>query len=157
RVAAAERVRTPIDAFVLAKLEPNRLAFNPDAGPLTLIRRATLDLTGLPPTQEEIDAFLADKRPGAYERLIDRLLSSTSYGERWGRHWLDVAGYADSDGDLNDTPRPDAWRYRDWVIRALNADKPLDRFVVEQLAGDELVPGSWNNLKSEQIDLLAAT
>jgi hypothetical protein len=157
RVAAIDRIRTPVDAFVLEKLEAKRLSFNPDADRLTLLRRATLDLTGLPPTREEIDSFLNDKQPAAYERMIDRLLASPAYGERWGRHWLDVTGYADSDGGLNDATRPDAWRYRDWVVRALNADKPLDRFVVEQLAGDELVPGSWANLKAEQIDLLTAT
>jgi len=154
----ADRVRTPIDAFVLAKLREKGLAFNPDAAPLTLLRRASLDLTGLPPTQQEIDQFLSDKSDNAYERMIDRLLASPHYGERWGRHWLDVAGYADSDGDgTSDTPRPYAWKYRDYVIRSLNADKPLDQFVIEQLAGDELVPRPWTNLKPEQIEMLTAT
>ncbi len=151
-------VRNPIDAFVLAKLREKNLDFNPEADRVTLIRRATFDLTGLPPTQKEIDAFLKDEAPDAYEKLLDRLLASPQYGERWGRHWLDAAGYADSDGDgATDTVRPHAWRYRDYVIRALNADKPLDRFVIEQVAGDELVPRPWANLKPEQIELLAAT
>ncbi|HEY1189137.1 MAG TPA: PSD1 and planctomycete cytochrome C domain-containing protein [Gemmata sp.] len=153
-----DRVRTPIDALVLAKLREKGLGFNADADRATLIRRAAFDLTGLPPTPAEIEAFLADRSPGAYERVLDRLLASPAYGERWGRHWLDTVGYADSDGDgAVDTVRPFAWRYRDYVIRALNADKPLNRFVVEQLAGDELVPRPWTNLKPEQIELLAAT
>ncbi|HKI37284.1 MAG TPA: PSD1 and planctomycete cytochrome C domain-containing protein [Gemmataceae bacterium] len=158
KFGTTDRVRTPIDAFVLAKLRDKRLSFNPDADRLALIRRASLDLTGLPPARKEIDEFLSDKSEQAYEGMIDRLLASPHYGERWGRHWLDVAGYADSDGDgTNDTPRPHSWKYRDYVIRSLNADKPLDRFVVEQLAGDELVPPPWNNLKPEQIELLTAT
>jgi len=156
--AQADRVRTPVDAFVLAKLREKGLSFNPDADRATLIRRATFDLTGLPATQKETDDFLADTSPDAYEKLLDRLLTSPAYGERWGRHWLDAAGYADSDGDGTvDTVRPFAWRYRDYVIRSLNADKPLDQFVIEQVAGDELVPRPWTNLKPEQIDLLAAT
>ncbi len=158
RFTPADRVRTPIDALVLARLRDKGLSFNPEADRLTLIRRASLDLTGLPPTQKEVDSFLADPSAQAYEKLIDRLLASPRYGERWGRHWLDVAGYADSDGDgTNDTVRPNAWKYRDYVIRSLNADKPLDRFIVEQLAGDELVPRPWNNLKPEQIEWLTAT
>src|SRR6185437_3214601 len=158
KFSAADRVRTAIDAFVLAKLREKGLSFNPDADRRTLLRRASLDLTGLPPTQSEIDQFLSDKSANAYEQMIDRLLASPHYGERWGRHWLDVAGYADSEGDgTKDTPRPYAWKYRDYVIRALNADKPLDRFIIEQLAGDELVPPPWNNLKPEQIELLTAT
>jgi mono/diheme cytochrome c family protein len=155
---ADARVRNPIDAFVLAKLREKGLDFNPEADRTTLIRRATFDLTGLPPTPREIEAFLRDDSADAYEKLIDRLLASPANGERWARHWLDAAGYADSDGDgAADTPRPHAWRYRDYVIRAFNADKPLDRFVVEQLAGDELVPRPWTNLTPEQVDLLAAT
>jgi hypothetical protein len=158
RLAPADRVRTPVDAFVLAKLRQKGLSFNPDADALTLIRRASLDLTGLPPTAQQVAEFLADTSPLAYEKLIDRLLASPHYGERWGRHWLDVAGYADSDGDgTADTPRPHAWKYRDYVIRSFNADKPLDRFLVEQLAGDELVPQPWNNLKPGQVELLTAT
>ena len=156
--STADRVRTPVDAFVLAKLREKGFDFNPDADRATLIRRATFDLTGLPPTQKEIDDFLSDQSPEAYEKLLDRLLASPAYGERWGRHWLDAAGYADSEGDgAADTVRPHAWRYRDYVIRAFNSDKPLNQFVIEQLAGDELVPQPWANLKPEQIELLAAT
>src|SRR5262249_6646835 len=100
----------------------------------------------------------ADRSPNAYEAMVDRLLASPGYGERWGRHWLDVAGYADSDGDgTADTPRPHAWKFRDYVIRSLDADKPLDRFIVEQLAGDDLVAPPWNNLRPEQVELLTAT
>jgi hypothetical protein len=154
----ADRVRTPVDAFVLAKLREKGLGFNPDADRATLLRRATFDLTGLPPTQAELDDFVADSTPNAYEKVLDRLLASPAYGERWGRHWLDVAGYADSDGDgATDTARPHAWRYRDYVIRAFNADTSLDRFVTEQLAGDELVPRPWANPTPTQVDLLAAT
>jgi len=139
RVKATERVRNPIDAFVLAALEKQGLTLAPEADRLTLLRRATFDLTGLPPTPEDVDAFLADRAPDAYERLIDRLLASPHYGERWGRHWLDLAGYADSEGILDaDYVRSAAWRYRDYVIRAFNADKPYDRFLKEQIAGDEL-------------------
>jgi hypothetical protein len=158
RVAAPDRVRNPIDAFVLNMLREKKLSFREDADPLTLIRRAGLDLVGLPPTQQEIDAYLSDTAPGAYERLLDQLLASPHYGERWARHWLDVAGYADSDGDgVKDTPRPYAWRYRDYVIRAFNLDKPLDQFIMEQLAGDELTPPPWNHLTAQQFDRLAAT
>jgi hypothetical protein len=153
-----ERVRTPIDAFVLARLRTRGLVFAPDADKWTLIRRATFDLTGLLPSLQEIDEFLLDARPDAYERMIDRLLDSPAYGERWARHWLDAAGYADSDGNgTDDTVRPYAYKYRDYVVRSLNADRPLDRFITEQLAGDELVPRPWNNLARAQIELLAAT
>jgi hypothetical protein len=135
-----ERVRNPVDAFLLAALEKKGLSLSPQADPFTLLRRAYFDLTGLPPSPREIDDFLADQAPDAYERLIDRLLASEHYGERWGRHWLDLAGYADSEGILDeDRPRSAAWRYRDYVIRAFNGDKPYDRFLKEQLAGDELV------------------
>ncbi len=204
---AADRVRTPIDAFVLQKLREKGLSFAPDADPLTLVRRAAFDLTGLPPSSEEVETYLKDceaekeahlriaataagegsrsrsrsKSSGAspaspaiceicgsacpepepskaYERMIDRLLASPHYGERWGRHWLDVAGYADSDGNgSNDTPRNYAYKYRDYVIRSLNADKPFDQFLTEQLAGDELVPRPWANLKPDQIEKLVAT
>lgn len=137
------RARTPIDSFILAKLEAGGLTFSPGAPKLTLLRRAYLDLTGLPPTSEEIDTFLADVRPDAYERVIDRLLDSPHYGERWGRHWLDVAGYTDEQGyvvDLASTTLYDGmWRYRDYVVDSLNRDKPYDQFITEQLAGDELV------------------
>ncbi len=133
------RVRTPVDAFILAKLEAQGLDFAPEADKTTLLRRVTLDLTGLPPTPEEVAAFLSDTAPDAYEKAVDRLLASPAYGERWARHWLDVAGYADSNGFTEvDSPRPHAWHYRDYVIRSLNADKPWDQFIQEQLAGDEL-------------------
>ena len=128
----------PIDAFVLAKLEEADVQPSLQADRNTLIRRVTLDLTGLPPTPAEVDQFLADKRPGAYERVVDRLLASPHYGEKWARHWLDLAHYADSDGYEKDLPRPNAWRWRNWVIDALNANMPFDRFTIEQLAGDLL-------------------
>ena len=138
-VKNADRMRTPIDAFLLARLEEKGLSFNPDADKGTLLRRLCIDLLGLPPTLEQLDEFLADNEPNAYERLVDRLLKSPHYGERWARHWLDIAGYADSDGYLAaDRLRPEAWRYRDYVIQALNDDLPYDRFMTEQLAGDEL-------------------
>jgi hypothetical protein len=134
-------VKTPIDAFVLAKLEENNLKPNPPADKLTLLRRATLDMTGLPPTQQEIQSFVSDNSPNAWEKVVDRLLASPAYGERWGRHWLDVVRYADSNGFKADETRPNIWRYRDYVIAAFNNDKPYDRFVKEQVAGDELYPG----------------
>ena len=130
-------VRNPIDQFVLARLESEQLRPSPAASQRTLLRRVSLDLTGLPPTSEEIADFLADAEPGAYERVVNRLLASPHYGERWGRHWLDVARYADSNGYSIDGTRS-MWRYRDWVINALNGDMPYDRFVTEQLAGDLL-------------------
>ncbi len=156
--APEERVRNEVDALVAARLREKKLAFNPDAEKRTLLKRATLDLTGLAPTAEEMAAFLADTSEQAYENALDRLLASPRYGERWARHWLDVAGYSESEGNgSDDTPRPFAWKYRDWVIRALNDDMPLDRFIIEQLAGDELVPYPWTNLKPEQLEKLAAT
>ncbi|MGD9854314.1 MAG: DUF1549 and DUF1553 domain-containing protein [Planctomycetaceae bacterium] len=129
---------TPVDRFILARLEQEELQPMPEADRLTLLRRVAFDLTGLPPTLEEIDAFLADEGFGAYERLVDRLLASPAYGERWAQHWLDLARFAETDGFEHDKVRPQAWRYRDWVIDALNADVPYDRFVQLQLAGDEL-------------------
>ncbi len=138
RVRDAAWVRNPIDAFVLARLEAAGMRPAPDASREALIRRATFDLTGLPPTFEETQAFLSDRRPDAYERLVDRLLASPRYGERWARYWLDLVRYADTNGYERDAARPFAWKYRDYVIRALNEDKPYDRFVSEQLAGDEL-------------------
>lgn len=154
----ADIVRSPIDAFVLARLREKGLRFSPDADRLTFVRRASFDLIGLPPSEQEIAEFLADTSEQAYEKLIDRLLASPHYGERWGRHWLDVAGYADSEGNGNqDTPRPYAYKYRDYVIRSFNADKPFDQFVIEQMAGDELVPQPWRNLAPEQIEKLVAT
>jgi hypothetical protein len=152
------RVRTPIDAFLLAKLEAKGLDFNPDADKATLLRRVTLDLTGLPPTPEEVALFLADDAPDAYERLVDRLLASPHYGERWGRHWLDVAGYADSEGYTDADPvRVWAYKYRDYVIRSINADKPFDEFIREQLAGDEMVKPPFKGLSQDAIDKLTAT
>src|SRR5205809_4514733 len=138
-VKNAARVRSPIDAFLLAALEKQNLGFSPDAARVTLIRRAYFDLIGLPPAPQEVDLFLADTSQDAYEKVIENLLSSPRYGERWARHWLDLAGYADSEGVLAaDVIRPNAWRYRDYVIRAFNSDRPYDRFITEQLAGDEL-------------------
>jgi len=129
--------KTPIDAFILARLEKEGLAPSPEADKVTLLRRLSLDLIGLPPTPEEVDAFLADKSPKAYEKQVERLLASPHYGERWGRHWLDAARYADSDGYEKDKQR-NVWFYRDWVINAFNQDKPYDQFIIEQLAGDLL-------------------
>jgi len=135
----------PIDAFIGMQL-PKGLNPAPVADRLTLIRRATFDLIGLPPTPEEIDNFIKDQKPAAYDRLLERLLASTHYGEQWGRHWLDVVRYADSGGFANDFERPNAWRYRDYVIRAFNSDKPYDQFVHEQIAGDELDAKNVENL-----------
>ncbi len=129
----------PIDRFIAAEQSAHGLAFAPEAGRAALVRRVTFDLTGLPPTPADVAGFVADLAPDAYERLVDRLLASPAYGERWGRHWLDVAGYADSNGYTEaDSVRPHAWHYRDYVVRSFNQDKPWDRFVREQLAGDEL-------------------
>jgi hypothetical protein len=139
-VKTAAWVRNPIDALVLSKLEEKELAPNPPADRITLIRRATLDLTGLPPSTDEVQAFLTDNSPAAFEKVVDRLLASPQYGERWGRHWLDLARYADTEGFKSDEVRPNIWRYRDYVIQSFNEDKPYDRFIREQIAGDELYP-----------------
>jgi hypothetical protein len=133
-------VHNDVDRFVLSRLEKENLPPSPEAGRAVLIRRVTFDLTGLPPTPAEVDAFIADTAPGAYERLVDRLLAGPRYGERMARHWLDLVRYSDGDGYRADDYRPDVWRYRDYVIRSFNADKPYTRFVREQLAGDELFP-----------------
>lgn len=130
----------PIDQFILAKIEAAGLAPTPPADRVALIRRVTFDLTGLPPQPGEVDAFVADRSPDAYGRLLDRLLASPAYGERWGQHWLDLARFAESDGFEHDHVRPNAWRYRDWVVDALNRDLPYDEFVRLQVAGDELRP-----------------
>ncbi|HYM10495.1 MAG TPA: PSD1 and planctomycete cytochrome C domain-containing protein [Bryobacterales bacterium] len=130
-------VRNPIDNFILARLEKEKVKPSPEADRYTLLRRVSLDLTGLPPTPKEMQDFLSDTSPHAYEKVVDRLLASPHYGERWGRHWLDLARYADSDGYSIDAPRP-IWKYRDWVINALNRDEPFDQFVIEQIAGDLL-------------------
>jgi Protein of unknown function (DUF1549)/Protein of unknown function (DUF1553)/Planctomycete cytochrome C len=132
----ASSPRSPIDRFILARLEAAGLSPAPPADKRTLLRRATLDVVGIPPTIEEMDAFLGDDSPQAFERVIDRLLASPRYGERWGRHWLDVVRYADSNGMDDNLAYSDAWRYRDYVIRSFNADKPFDRFLEEQIAGD---------------------
>ncbi|HLW67954.1 MAG TPA: DUF1549 and DUF1553 domain-containing protein [Gemmataceae bacterium] len=136
-VANSSWVRNDIDRFILARLEKEGLHPSPEADRITLIRRLSLDLTGLPPTPEEVDAFLADKSARAYENLVDRLLASPHYGERWGRQWLDAARYADSDGFEKDKSRQ-VWFYREWVINALNRDLPYDQFIIEQIAGDLL-------------------
>jgi mono/diheme cytochrome c family protein len=133
-------VKTPIDAFILAKLEQKGLKPVGPAEKVALCRRVYYDLTGLPPTPEQMDEFVNDHSPDAYERLIDWLLASPHYGEKWGRHWLDVVRFAESNGYERDGPKPFAWRYRDYVIRSFNADKPYDRFIREQIAGDELWP-----------------
>lgn len=134
-------IRTPVDAFILTRLRQVELAPSPEANRRTLLRRLTFDLHGLPPTPEQLDEFLTDLAPNAYERLVDRLLSSEKYGERWARHWLDVAHYADSHGQDQDRPRPNAWPYRDYLIQSFNQDKPYAQFVSEQVAGDVLFPG----------------
>lgn len=136
-VKRAGWVRNPLDHFILARLEQHGLSPSPEATRATLLRRVSLDLTGLPPSPEEVDAFIADQSPNAYEKVVDRLLASPHYGERWGRHWLDLARYADTNGYEKDRART-IWPYRDWVINALNSDMPFDQFTVEQLAGDML-------------------
>ncbi|HZV07178.1 MAG TPA: PSD1 and planctomycete cytochrome C domain-containing protein [Gemmataceae bacterium] len=133
-------IRTPIDAFVLAKLEAKGLTPSPPADRRTLLRRVSFDLLGLPPTPEEMEAFLADRSPDAYEKVVDRLLASPHYGERWARHWMDVIHFAETHGHDQDVPRDNAWPYRDYLIRSFNEDKPYARFVEEQLAGDVLWP-----------------
>jgi mono/diheme cytochrome c family protein len=152
-----------IDAFIAEKLAQNNLTFSSEASPATFIRRATFDLTGLPPKPEEVAAFENEVRDTkgarrAYEQLIDRLLASPAYGERWGRRWLDVAGYSDSDGYTDkDLERKWAYKYRDYVVRSLNSDKPFDQFIREQLAGDEMVPLPHKNLSADAIDKITAT
>ena len=138
-VAEAGKVRTAIDKFVLAKLRSKQLSFNPEAERGAPIRRVGFDRTGLPPTPKGISAFMADNKAGAYERMVERYLASPRYGERWGRHWLDVAGYSDSAGVLSaDQDRQLIWRYRDYVIDSFNADKPYNQFIREQIAGDQI-------------------
>src|SRR5262249_5261006 len=139
-------VRTPIDAFILNRLERQGLAPNAEADRRTLVRRLYYDLLGLPPAPAETDAFLNDQTPGAYERLVDRLLASPRYGERWARHWLDAVHYGDTHGYDKDKLRSNAWPYRDYVIRAFNEDKPYGRFVKEQVAGDVCYPGSRDGI-----------
>src|SRR2546426_1286170 len=137
---ASPWARTPIDVFILQKLAEMGLSPSPEADKRTLLRRLTYDLHGLPPSPEDMEAFLQDDSPLAYERLVDRLLASPRYGERWGRHWLDVVHYGETHGYDKDKRRPNAWPYRDYVVRSWNADKPYPRFVEEQIAGDVLYP-----------------
>ena len=162
QVRHADRVRTTIDSFLLARLEAKGLTFSTEADRGTLIRRVFFDLIGLPPAPDVVQAYLDDPRPDSYEHLVDELLESPHYGERWGRHWLDAAGYVDNrlfDGDLSTIyPNEGIWRYRDYVVNALNDDKPYDRFLTEQLAGDEL--SDWRRADSftpETLSRLAAT
>ena len=139
-------IRNPVDAFILEKLTAANLALSQPAARADLLRRLSLDLRGLPPSLDEQQTFLADNSPDAYERLVDRMLADPAYGERWARHWLDLVRYADSNGYERDGPKPSVWRYRDYVIAALNSDKPYDRFVIEQLAGDELPDATHETL-----------
>src|SRR5262249_40939400 len=134
-------IQTPVDRFILSKLEAAGLSPAPPADRRTLLRRVYFDLVGLPPTPEELDAFLADSSPDAYEKIVDRLLTSPHYGEPWAQHWLHCIRYAESNGYEPDSARPHAWRYRDYVARSFNADKPYNQFLTEQLAGDELAAG----------------
>ena len=152
-------IRNPVDRFILNRLEAAGLTFSPEASREVLLRRASFDLRGLPPSQEEQEAFLEDVAPDAYERMIDRLLASPAYGERWGRFWLDLAGYSESEGMQHaDELRPAAYRYRDYVIQSLNGDKSYRRFLTEQLAGDELVAlGDREIVNEEEYDALVAT
>src|SRR5262249_55824300 len=136
-VKQARLARNPIDRFILARQEKDGVRPSPEADKVTLLRRVYLDLIGLPPGPKDVEDFLQDKRPDAYEQLVDRLLDNPHFGERWGRHWLDQARYADSNGYSIDAPRS-IWKYRDWVIDAMNQDMPFDRFTIEQLAGDLL-------------------
>jgi len=157
-VTDSSRVQSVIDRFILSKLEKEGLSFHEEADSRALIRRVTFNLSGLPPEPESVEAFANAHDPATYERLVDRLLASPRYGERWGRHWLDVAGYAESSYFIGDIIRPDYWRYRDYVIRAFNEDKPYDVFVLEQLAGDELF--DWRNTEvftEDQVEKLVAT
>ncbi len=150
-VKNAAWVRTPIDFFILAKLEAAGISPSPEADRLTWLRRVTFDLIGLPSSIEEQDAFLADKWPAAYERVVDRLLASPNYGERWAQHWLDVVRYSETDGFEADKERPHSWRYRDYVVSSFNRDKPYDRFLIEQIAGDVLAKGRQPRSAAEEL------
>lgn len=157
-VKNADLVSSPIDAFLLQALEQKGLAFASTADRVTLVRRLSFALTGLPPTPEQVERFASDNSTDAYARLVEDLLASPAFGERWARHWLDPVGYADSDGYTeNDRERPWSYRYRDYVIRAFNSDKPFDQFLVEQLAGDELLQPPYQNLSPDDADRLTAT
>jgi len=152
-VPKAANTRNAVDSFIIAKASEKGLTLAPEADRRSLIRRVTLDLTGLLPTPEEVEAFVADKSPLAYEQLVERLLASKNYGERWARHWLDVVGYADSNGYTEaDSVRPHAWRYRDYVIRSMNEDKPWDQFIQEQIAGDELAGATHGDYQQAVLD-----
>ncbi|HAA49533.1 MAG TPA: hypothetical protein DCE43_07425, partial [Planctomycetaceae bacterium] len=155
-INSARQVRSPIDRFLLARLEAAGLRPAPETDRRTLVRRATFDLHGLPPTPDQVNAFLDDNRPGAFSRLVDRLLASPYYGQRYGRLWLDVVRYADSNGMDDNLYYADAWRYRDWVVDRFNADWPFDRFLIEQIAGD-LVPATADEEASERHARVIAT
>lgn len=153
-VRASEWVKTPVDRFILAGLERANVPPAPAASKELLVRRVTLDLIGLPPAPSEVERFMNDPSQDAYAKWVDRLLASPQYGERWGRHWLDLARFAESDGFEHDAARPNAWRYRDYVVRSFNADKPYDRFIKEQVAGDELFPDDHDALIATAFNLL---
>jgi hypothetical protein len=146
----AKWAKSEIDRFILAKLDEKELKPSQPADRRTLLRRATFDLTGLPPTPEEVEAFVADNSPKAFEKVVDRLLASPAFGERWGRHWLDVARYAESTGMTRNTPYYYAWRYRDYVIDSVGAYKPFNQFIKEQVAGD-LLPAQTDKQRDEQL------
>ena len=157
-VTSQAMVSNPVDAFLLRKLEGKGLSYSEEAPPLTLLRRAYLDLTGMPPPPQEVERYLQDDPTNRYQLLIERLLDAPEYGERWARHWLDVAGHIDTQGFGEYAPRrQNAWRYRDYVIRAFNRDKPFDEFLTEQIAGDELAPWKDQEVTPELIERLAAT
>ena len=153
-VSTPEWVRTPIDAFILHSLEARGLRPAPQAERHALLRRATFDVTGLPPTPEEVESFVHDDTPNAFRRVVDRLLDSPQYGVRWGRHWLDVARYADSNGLDENVAYGNAWRYRDYVVNSLNRDKPYNQFLTEQLAGDLLPATADTRVKHERLTAL---
>ena len=156
-VGSASTIESPIDAFILRRLQQSKLEMSPEADRVVLIRRLSFDLLGLPPTPGEVQRFVSDTSPGAYEQLIDRMLSDPRYGERWAQHWLDVVRYAESEGFEYDRHHAGAWRFRDFVIRSLNSDKPYDHFVREQIAGDELIAKrSDEKLDAESTELLVA-
>ena len=158
QVSGQQLVSNPVDAFLLRKLEENRLSYSEEAPPLSLLRRAYLDLTGMPPSPRDVERYLEDDGEDRYRLLIERLLEAPEYGERWARHWLDVAGHIDTEGFGEYAPRrQNAWRYRDYVIRAFNRDKPFDEFLTEQIAGDELAPWKDQEVTPELVERLAAT
>ncbi len=156
KVKRASWVRNPIDAFILSSLEKKGLTPSVDADRRMLIRRVTIDLTGLPPEPPDVAAFVSDKSPDAYEKVVRRLLASRHYGERWAQNWLDVVRFAESNGYEHDLDRPQAWRYRDWVVRSLNEDKPYDRFLIEQVAGDLIAEAAAMHITTAQADRVSA-